>query len=440
MKFTSLLRSIILEQSRFEVLYSALTKPQTNKEGVKSKPKMSQEEFHKLVQADPTSKLNNVDLETADKEELGKVHAGNYVQWLVKNYLNPKTEVEPGHPMYEREVKQMKDRFMEDLYKVTDDLKKFDRFKKKLPLEKRDINKLTPDELYEAVKDFDLTLATTSKAERKLAPVHPGAKLGYEGDEWRVVEIHDKGAVGKEAACFYGGNQKETRWCTSAPGLSYFNNYIKDGPLYVVYRQNDPKVSPETGLPVERYQFHFPSNQFMDKDDRSIDLIKFLNGPMSELKDYFKPQFAKGLTIGDGRKLLIESFSSGALGKYIALYGLTDLFVNLPNDLQEMVIQNRDKNNIIIDLPNDFGRFKDLSMVLFDNCIREIPDSICECKKLRFISLLNNSELKSLPDCIGNLPSLLFVNFKGSKNLQAPESFSQRAESMGEGMWDFSKD
>jgi hypothetical protein len=27
-------------------------------------------------------------------------------------------------------------------------------------------------------------------------------------------------------------------------------------------------------------------------------LVKYLNGPMSELKDFFKPEFAKGLTVG----------------------------------------------------------------------------------------------------------------------------------------------
>ncbi len=91
-----------------------------------------------------------------------------------------------------------------------------------------DLAGLTPSSLYDAVKDFDLTLATTTNSERKSAPVHPGSKLLFDGPTWRVIEIKDKGEIGKEAACFYGGNQKETRWCTSAPGLSYFDRYIKD--------------------------------------------------------------------------------------------------------------------------------------------------------------------------------------------------------------------
>jgi Leucine-rich repeat (LRR) protein len=372
---------------------------------------------------------------TADSKELAKVKAGKYVQWLIKNYLLPKTERQPGDNGYEKEVKQVKETFMEDLYKVTDDLTKFERFKNKLPQDMRDINKLTPSSLYDAVKDFDLTLATTTKSERKSAPVHPGSKLLFDGPTWRVIEIKDKGAVGKEAACFYGGNQKETRWCTSAPGLSYFDRYIKDGPLYVVYKSGDTDVTSETGLPKERYQFHFPSNQFMDKDDRSIDLVKYLNGPMSELKDFFKPEFAKGLTVG-GEKLVIDSFSHGAVGKFIGLYGLDDLIDNLPSTLKEFQIQNRDKNDVTINIPESIGRFKDLNMVLFDNCIENIPSSICTLPKLRFLALINNQKLTEIPECIADLPNLYFLNLKGSPNVKVPQSILSKGTDMGGGMWD----
>jgi hypothetical protein len=372
---------------------------------------------------------------TADSKELAKVKAGKYVQWLIKNYLLPKTERQPGDNGYEKEVKQVKETFMEDLYKVTDDLTKFERFKNKLPQDMRDINKLTPSSLYDAVKDFDLTLATTTKSERKSAPVHPGSKLLFDGPTWRVIEIKDKGAVGKEAACFYGGNQKETRWCTSAPGLSYFDRYIKDGPLYVVYKSGDTDVTSETGLPKERYQFHFPSNQFMDKDDRSIDLVKYLNGPMSELKDFFKPEFAKGLTVG-GEKLVIDSFSHGAVGKFIGLYGLDDLIDNLPSTLKEFQIQNRDKNDVTINIPESIGRFKDLNMVLFDNCIKNIPSSICTLPKLRFLALINNQKLTEIPECIADLPNLYFLNLKGSPNVKVPQSILSKGTDMGGGMWD----
>jgi hypothetical protein len=435
MKFTSILRQVIMEQSRFEILRDALTKPTTDKRGEKQKPKMSIGEFLQLVQADPTTRLNNVDPETADTKELEKIKAGKYVNWIIKNYLTPITERQPGDSGYDREVKQVKETFMEDLYKVTEDLQKFDRFKSRIQGEK-DINKLTPSQLYDVVKDFDLTLATTTKAERKSAPVHPGAELMFDGENWRVIKIENKGATGKEAACFYGGNNKETRWCTSAPGASWFDRYIKDGPLYVIFNPNDPKIAVETGLPVERYQFHFPSNQFMDKDDRNVDLIKMLSGPMVELKSFFKPEFAKGLTVG-GEKLVIDSFSHGAIGKFIGLYGLDDLIDNLPDSLKEFQIQNRDSNNkITITIPESISRFKNLQMILLDNCIQSIPDSICELPKLKFLALINNPELTSIPECIGGLPNLFFLNLKGSENVSVPESIKSKGTDMGNGMWD----
>jgi hypothetical protein len=440
MKFTPLLKSIIAEQSRFEILYDALTKPSVDKQGRKQKPKLTKQEFITLVQADPTTRLNNVDIENANSEQLSKIKVGGYTKWLIKNYLNPTTERQPGDNGYDKEVAQVKETFMEDLYKVTDDLKKFERFKGKIKGEK-DINKLTPDQLYDAVKDFDLTLATTTKAERKSAEVHPGSKLVFDGPNWRVIEIEDKGPVGKEAACFYGGNNQETRWCTSTPGTDqWFNRYIKDGPLYVIYNPQDTDVAPTTGLPKNRYQFHFPSNQFMDKDDRPQDLVQLLTGPMKELKDFFKPEFAKGLTVG-GEKLVIDSFTHGAVGKFIALYGLQDLIGSLPDSLKEFQIQNKDnKNDIIINIPEEIGRFKDLNMIMLDNCVASIPDSICGLPKLRFLALINNPKLTKVPECIVNLPSLLFLNLKGSPNVEVPAAIREKGTDMGGGMWDLQLD
>ena len=438
MKFTSLLKSIIVEQSRFEVLLNALTKPGEDKEGKKTKPKLSKKEFLNLVLADPTTRLNNVDVETATPEELGKIKAGSYVPWLVKNYLMPTTESAVGEYSYEREVKRAKEVFLEDLYKVTDDLKKFERFKGRLPQEMRDINKLTADQLYDAVKDFDLTLATTTKAERKSAPVHPGAKLVFEGPNWRVVEIEDKGQVGKEAACFYGGNNVETRWCTSAPGASWFERYIKDGPLYVVFDPNDTDVSPNTGLPKTRYQFHFPSNQFMDKDDRQQDLVQLLNGPMNELKNFFKPEFAKGLTGTSGKEFKVDGLSSGAVGKFISLYGLDDLIGSLPDTLESFSIQNRDsKDAVKIELPQEIGKFQNLVHIITDNVsFKSIPESVCDLPRLKFLAVMKNPELTTVPECIANLPSLMFLNLKESPNAKIPSSITEKGEEMQPGMWD----
>lgn len=435
MKFNSLLRTLIKEASRFEVLMDKFVLP---KKGSDKKPLLKKSELLQLIAADPTTRLNDVNLgdEKISKEDMAKVKVGEYTPWLIKNYLRPKTETAFGDYGYEREVAQLKDRFMEDLYKVSDDLKKFNRFKGKLPVEKRDINKLSVDELYDAVKDFDLTLATTTKAERKSLPVHPGAEPGYEGETWKVVKIEDKGDKGREAACFYGGNQQETRWCTSAPGLSWFDRYIKDGPLYVVYNPNDARIAPSTGLPVERYQFHFPSNQFMDKDDRSVNLVELLNGPMEELKQYFKPEFAKGLTLGGGETLQIDGFNSGSVGKFIGLYGLDELFDALPDTLTEINIDGKGQTKLVV--PPSISKFKNLRGLELENCIDYLPEEICELKELKFLNLQKNENLSTIPDCVAFLPDLLFINVQGCTNLEMPNTIKERGSEWAPGLWEVS--
>ena len=177
MKFTSILKKVILEQSRFELLSDALTKPSKDKEGNKVKPKMTREEFNKLVEADPTTRLNNIDLVNANSKELEKVKAGKYVQWLIKQYLSPKTERQPGDNGYDREVANVKETFMEDLYKVTTNLQKYERFKNRLSQEFRDINKLTPETLYDQVKDFSLEKTKATAAEKKEAKKKPALNM-----------------------------------------------------------------------------------------------------------------------------------------------------------------------------------------------------------------------------------------------------------------------
>ena len=95
MKFNSLLRSLIVEASRFEVLIDKFVKPKKDSD---KKPRLSMVELLKLIEADPTTRTNEVDLSTdkLSKEDIDRVKVGEYTPWLIKNYLNPKTEVPFG--------------------------------------------------------------------------------------------------------------------------------------------------------------------------------------------------------------------------------------------------------------------------------------------------------------------------------------------------------
>ena len=81
-----------------------------------------------------------------------------------------------------------------------------------------------------------------------------GTEVLRDDDDWMIAALHNKGA-----ACELG---KNTEWCTAAPGLNYFENYYKeDDPLF--YFQNKSNLN--------KFQFHYGSNQFMDSKDVQVD-------------------------------------------------------------------------------------------------------------------------------------------------------------------------
>ena len=452
--FTQLLSNLILENSRFQILYDKLVKPSAKPaqgaEGRRAKGIMDFETLKAIIFADPTTRMPEGlgDIDEISIQDMDKVKVGKYTQWLLKNFLTPsfndeRADVEVGSPEYKQLAKRYRDLYLEDLYKVTDDLKKFERFKNQLPQDKRDINKITVSELFDLVKDFKLEKVKASKEEKEKAKIsyeYPGSEIIFRGPKWTLVKIEDKGELGKNAAIFFGGYQDgdndETRWCTSAPGLTFFNGYIKDGPLYVVLPNDDNgKVGKRTGLPKERYQFHFPSSQFMDRLDRHVNLTELLNGPMIELKESFKPEFAKGLVTKGGDKVEIN-YPNDSAGKFVALYGFDELFESMPKTIQHLLINNKSKENIAIDVPESLGQFTNLQALMLQNIVRTLPESIGNLKGLNFLALPSNSNLQSLPASIVNLENLAFINLKDSNpNIEIPEVLREKLSDEGGGFY-----
>jgi hypothetical protein len=437
MKLAYTLRNVILENSRFDVLLDKYSqKKKDKKTGKEIKPIMDLGTLSQIIFADPTTKKpQDFDESLITVDNLSKVQPGAYTNWLLKNYAQPKVDTEiymtdPNIPAVKKAFQEYRELFMEDLFKVTGDLKKFTKYKQYFPLDKRDINKFSsPDELFRFLDDFKLPEKKQKELEKKELKKeirkeregfsHPGGTIEFTGDKWTVVKIEGADEKAQEAASWYGGyydyDNGETRWCTSPPNSSYFKGYIKDGPLYVMLANDDNgKVGKRTGLPQERFQFHFPSNQFMDRADHRIDLIQYLNGPMEELKEYFKPEFAKGMTSSGGKKVEIEYPSSSA-AKFIALYGFDEFFSSLPDDITNLLFNNKSNEKIALDVPPTLGRFKNLEALLLMNCVKSLPETIGELSKLSFLALPDNPSLTSLPDSLLNLDGLMFVNLKGSK-------------------------
>jgi hypothetical protein len=392
-----------------------------------------------------------MDSDNLKPEDIEKVKIGKYTQWILKNYVTPNVDMsgitDPNSPAVKRAIEQSQLLFMEDLYKITGDLMKFERFKNRLPQEARDINKLTPETLYDQVKDFSLEKTRATKDEKREASrtyEHPGGEVVYRGSEWTVVRISDQGELGKNAACFYGGQHKdvqngETRWCTSSPGLTYFNTYIKQGPLYVLI-PNSPRpftgsmdIGLESGLPAYRLQFHFPSNQYMTPDDRNINLVEFLNESEPGLKEFFKPEFAKGLAsqslVSQDNLVSITYPDGSAASKFISLYGFDDLYTMLPKDIRRLSFNNVGKESFNLPIPDNIGDYTSLIGLHLSNCVTNLPDSVCKIKNLKFLSITDNPNLQSIPECLADAPHLTILNMKNSRTEGVvPESLKQRNE------------
>jgi hypothetical protein len=449
MKITSVLSNLITENARLQLLYDKFVKPNPKiktEPGKSPKGIMDFDTLKTIIFGDPDTKVpNGFDKEGATYEEMSKVKVGKYVQWMLKNFVQPKLEYEVGTPEYKRAAQEYRRLFIEDMDKMNVDLLKYERFKNRLPEDQRDINKLTPAELSLAVDEFKLSKDSKSSKEERITKEnpfqYPGSNIELETPDWTIVKIEDKGQVGKDAACYFGGYydtqdiNDETNWCTSKVDGSYFDHYIKDGPLYVILPNTDTEYGKKTGLPKNRYQFHFPSNQYMDRRDRGINLVEFLNGQGSDLKEYFKPQFAKGL-VGSGGDIVEINYPDSAAGKFVALYGFDDLFATLPDTITKLLINNKSKEDIALDVPSTIGRFKNLEALMLQNIVKTLPDSICQLTNLKFLALPNNKQLQALPECIVNLTDMDFINLKDvNPNIHIPQKLKDRLEDEGMGFY-----
>jgi hypothetical protein len=420
MKLNNVLRRILREDSRLDVLIDKYTKPIKGQTPRDSKSIMGIDTLAQIIFADPTTKKpQGTDTTDYSLENLKQVQPGQYVNWMLKNFEKPDTsEVES--------LQRARELFMEDLFKLTDDLTKFTKYKQYFPIENRDINKFTPSSLFMFLNNFELPEKVKEKLKKtdlkkeirkeREGFKHPGATVEFVGENYTVVKISDTGEKGQEAASWYGGyydhSNGESRWCTSPPNSSYFKGYVKDGPLYVILANDDKgSVGGRTGLPQERYQFHFPSNQYMDRLDKSINLVDFLNNSGQELKEYFKPEFASGLVTGSD-KVDIQYPNSSA-GKYIALYGFEELIQNLPDTISEFGFTNKTSDSIYLDIPSSIGRFKNLTMLQLDGVVKTLPDEIGNLTMLFMLVLSNNPKLKSLPSSISKLKNIVVMNLMG---------------------------
>ena len=111
-----------------------------------------------------------------------------------------------------------------------------------------------PFNLYSNTDGFVAAFETGVSKADKYAQLKMGEVDGYE-----IFKFPQGSEDLYGASCELGSG---TAWCTATGQTdTWFKDYIKDGPIYVIINKSDPK---------DKYQFHYESNQFMDKNDLDI--------------------------------------------------------------------------------------------------------------------------------------------------------------------------
>ena len=163
----------------------------------------------------------------------------------------------------------------DDYYKVTEYLDEFDKIKNNL--KDKDINRIKSLPDLKDIIGTDVELSDRQKLRQKQKSVRDiknnlgdEAELLFDGDDWEIWQ-----PLTERASCALG---QGTEWCTASTGdRNYFETYNEEGPLFININKSNPE---------KKYQFHFQSSQFMDIDDREINLFDFLQDN-PELKSFY---------------------------------------------------------------------------------------------------------------------------------------------------------
>lgn len=182
------------------------------------------------------------DMVPGDIEEKYKPEALN---WLITTYIN---DPEFKSSLYHN--------FFINKNSIRKNIETFFQIKQVKPslLSKNDIYSIKTIQEFEEVVEAAKPAWQEYNEEKESKDASLGTSKIYENDNWEVFIPENKGA-----ACKLG---KGTEWCTAAPGLEYYSHYHKkDDPLIVFISKQDPS---------EKYQFHYGTEQFMDKDDHDM--------------------------------------------------------------------------------------------------------------------------------------------------------------------------
>lgn len=199
--------------------YTAMFEGLTEDIRVKYYPKIPVDVFNTYIAADPTG--------------------GKYQKWIL-NLLKGGLKAE-------------------DLYKVNDYLKIFDKYKAKLPV--KDINQLKSlSQLFTLIEPIKLRIdggdKSVESSNEQARLIKADTDKIYEDSKWVILSPKTQ-----ESACYYG---KGTQWCTAANASdNKFNDYNSQGRLYIIINKSHEGQG-------GKWQFHKETSSFMDSNDAKV--------------------------------------------------------------------------------------------------------------------------------------------------------------------------
>jgi len=195
-------------------------------------------------------RIDDVNEILAALEDMDPTPNKQYMVWLANQYISGKFR-------------------LEDSGRIQELLTNFGTIKSRLP--EKDIGKYDLHSLEDTIdRAMGSELGSAEALSSGTFPVVPDSEVLYNGPLGQLAIPETK-----KASCELGSG---TKWCTAAKSDNMFTHYNRQGPLYI-WRDKDGS----------KYQFHFPSTQFMDRRDRRLSTrtIKYFRTQHPVLKKLF---------------------------------------------------------------------------------------------------------------------------------------------------------
>jgi hypothetical protein len=165
----------------------------------------------------------------------------------------------------------------------------------------------------------------------------------------------------------------------------------------------------------------------------------------TDMRPYYKSlkeKFTKDINLDMGQYTNIE-YPNSILGKYVRMFGLEHLLESIedPEEIAVFQINNTTDTSIDIKIPNSITRLSNLESLILHNCVSEIPEVVGTMTSLLFLNVTSNKNLTTLPASLVNLNCVAFISVKNSsitpETLPAEflETFVQDGEDGKNAMW-----